>query len=185
MWGVIFCGSRKPEDDKMSSRKVAKMWFYPNPGRSLLDGLSGGASAELMEQISRRSEDLHWKWYFTESWKTGASRRGVFPDLDQNIKSVRSWEKLSQPSQGGYLVGRNNFETIWRPSPWLTFWWKLRAGRWRHFHKSSMTSRKTTRAAVSAFLEKWRHGRRRERRRRSSWEAEEDDNHPQVMTTWL
>ncbi len=34
-----------------------------------------------------------------EGWKTKVSRRDVFPKLDQNMKSIRSCEKLFQSSR--------------------------------------------------------------------------------------
>ena len=57
---------------------------------------------------------------FWRSWKTEASRRDVFPDLDQNTKSARSREELVESSQEGHLSKPEQFQDDLRTFPQMS-----------------------------------------------------------------
>ncbi len=57
----------------------------------------------------------------------GAGKQDVYPDLGQNVKMVRYWEKLSQSSQGGHLSKPKQLQHDLRTFPITDVW--AEAGR--------------------------------------------------------
>ena len=117
------CGSRKPGDWSINvtcSPESTGMWCCPDPGRNPLNQLRS------VHWVSRTSAETTW-WLWTEvtfwrSWNMEEGRRGVFPDLDQNMNSTPTWEKLSQSSQGGHLSRCEQFLRTSRQSQDLSPW---------------------------------------------------------------
>ncbi len=82
---------------------------------------------------------------FWRSWKTGPGRQDVFPNLSQNVKLVRSWEKLSQSSQGGYLSKPEQFQDDPRTFPVTDVWAEARSRQMKFFHHLAMMSKQRRR----------------------------------------